>query len=325
MIQKAIRKLSLPLFASAGITAAGLILYQRISLHRASRKGDKTPFESYTTPDGVSMAYERFGYGRPVVLLHSLHPGASRREWRPQIEKLAKDFRVYTVDLPGYGQSDKPTKPWTAYQYAKALHSFLSDVIGKPVALAAANGGADIALVLSMLYPEDLEKMVLISPEGIGRGFATSNDTQQLKKLLSPVIGTQAFLDGTSKKAQRLLAEELFYQKERMPVDFVKNLKQNARYGKGAQASYAGYVTRFAAADTKQTFASLSLPFLLIWGERNVRNSAVYLEEAENLQEKGEFMLFEDTAALPHMENSKAFGQILKDFLSEEDLERKAM
>ena len=137
MIQKAIWKLSLPLFASAGITAAGLILYQRISLHRASRKGDKTPFESYTTPDGVSMAYERFGYGRPVVLLHSLHPGASRREWRPQIEKLAKDFRVYTVDLPGFGQSDKPTKPWTAYQYAKALHSFLSDVIGKPVALAA--------------------------------------------------------------------------------------------------------------------------------------------------------------------------------------------
>ena len=138
MIQKAIWKLSLPLFASAGITAAGLILYQRISLHRASRKGDKTPFESYTTPDGVSMAYERFGYGRPVVLLHSLHPGASRREWRPQIEKLAKDFRVYTVDLPGFGQSDKPTKPWTAYQYAKALHSFLSDVIGKPVALAGA-------------------------------------------------------------------------------------------------------------------------------------------------------------------------------------------
>ena len=176
-----------------------------------------------------------------------------------------------------------------------------------------------------MLYPEDLEKMVLISPEGIGRGFATPNDTQQLKKLLSPVIGTQAFLDGTSKKALRLLAEELFYQKERMPVDFVKNLKQNARYGKGAQASYAGYMTRFGAADTKQAFASLSLPFLLIWGERNVHNSAVYLEEAENLQEKGEFMLFEDTAALPHMENSKAFGQILKEFLSEEDLERKAM
>lgn len=92
MIQKAIWKLSLPLFASAGITAAGLILYQRISLHRASRKGDKTPFESYTTPDGVSMAYERFGYGRPVVLLHSLHPGASRREWRPQIENWQKIF-----------------------------------------------------------------------------------------------------------------------------------------------------------------------------------------------------------------------------------------
>ena len=99
----------------------------------------------------------------------------------------------------------------------------------------------------------------------------------------------------------------------------------SSSYNCTLKASYAGYVTRFAAANTKQAFASLSLPFLLIWGERNVRNSSVYLEEAENLQEKGEFMLFEDTAALPHMENSKAFSQILKDFLSEEDLERKAM
>ena len=43
MIQKAIWKLSLPLFASAGITAAGLILYQRISLHRAKHLLKATP------------------------------------------------------------------------------------------------------------------------------------------------------------------------------------------------------------------------------------------------------------------------------------------
>ena len=43
------------------------------------------------------------------------------------------------------------------------------------------------------------------------------------------------------------------------------------------------------------------------------------------MKDFGSFALFENTGALPHMENSKAFGQILKDFLSEEDLERKAM
>lgn len=316
MMKKAIRKVSLPLFASAGITAVTVGVYQAICLYRANRKTDPTPHETYTTPDGICVAYERHGFGRPILLLHSLHPGASRREWRPQIERLEKEYRVYTIDLPGYGQSEKPAKPWTAYQYAQTLHYLIQDVIKGSVALVAANGGADIALVLSMLHKEDLKKLVLISPEGIGRGFATAQDTEKLKKLMLPYFGTQIFLDATSKKSIRRLAEDLFYQKERMPADFVKNLQQNARFGKGAQASYAAYATRFAAADTKEAFAALDLPFLLIWGEKNPLNSAVYLETAEKMQDKGEFLLFEDTAALPHIENSKVFGETLLDFLS---------
>lgn len=316
MMKKAIRKVSLPLFASAGVTAAAVGIYQAVCLFRANRKADTTPHDTYTTPDGISMAYERHGFGRPVILLHSLHPGASRREWRPQIERLEKEYRLYTIDLPGYGQSDKPRQPWTAYQYAQTLHHFIQDVIGGSVALVAANGGADIALVLSKLHPEDFKKLVLISPEGIGRGFATPQDTEKLKKLMFPYFGTQTFLDATSKKNLRRLAEDLFYQKERMPADFVKNLQKNARYGKGAQASYAAYATRFAAADTKEAFAALDIPFVLIWGEKNPLNSAVYLETAEKMQDKGEFLLFEDTAALPHIENYKVFGEMLLDFLS---------
>lgn len=315
MMKKTVHKLTLPLFASAGMTAGALLAYQHFSLRLASRKQDPTLFETYTTPEHISMAYEVHGFGMPVVLLHSMYLGASRREWRSQIEKLAKRYRVYTVDLPGYGQSDKPTKPWTAYQYAQALHHFLSDVVGESVVLAAANGSADIALIVSKMHPEDFKKLVLISPEGIGHGFATPQDTAELKRLLMPCYGTQQFLAGTSKKALRRLAEQLFYQKERMPADFVKNLKQNARYGVGAQASYAAYRTRFFAADTKKAFAALEIPFLLIWGEHNMYNSAVYLEQAEQIQEKGQFLLFEDTASLPHLENSKAFGEILLDFL----------
>ncbi len=315
MMKKVVRKGALPLCASAGMAVAALLAYQRTSILFASRKHDATPFETYTTSNGISMAYEVHGFGSPVVLLHSMHLGASRREWRPQIEALAKRYRVYTVDLPGYGQSDKPQKPWTAYQYAKALHHFLDDVIGRPVVLAAANGSADIALVVSKMHPEDFEKLILISPEGIGHGFATPQDTAQLKKLLMPFYGTQQFLKGTSKQSLRRLSEELFYQKERMPSDFVKNLHQNARFGAGAQASYAAYVTRFFAADTKKTFAALDIPFLLIWGEHNMHNSAIYLEHAEKLQEKGQFLLFEDTACLPHLENSKAFGEIILEFL----------
>ena len=101
-----------------------------------------------------------------------------------------------------------------------------------------------------------------------------------------------------------------------MPADFVQNIQHNARYGKGAQAAYAAYRTRFAAADTKDAFAALTIPFLLIWGEKNVDHPASILEMAEDMQQTGQFLLFENTAALPHLENSKAFGQIAAEFLA---------
>ena len=316
MLRSILHKYSLPVFASAGGAAALLLLYQRAALALANRRGDSAPHTIYHTPDGVSVAYEKIGYGRPILLLHSLYPGASRREWRPQTETLAKEYRVYSVDLPGFGQSEKPLKPWTAYQYAQLLHHFITDVVKGPVALMAANGSADLALILSRLYPEDIKKLVLISPEGYLKSFATPQDTQPLKRLLSPVIGTQIFLRGTSKRNLRALAETLFYQKERMPADFVQNIQHNARYGKGAQAAYAAYRTRFAAADTKDAFAALTIPFLLIWGEKNVDHPASILEMAEDMQQTGQFLLFENTAALPHLENSKAFGQIAAEFLA---------
>lgn len=314
MLKKAIKKTALPLFASCGVTALVLLLRQKICLTLANRNADSTPRKTYET-DGVSMAYEVEGYGTPIVLLHSMHLGASRREWRPQVERLAKEYRVYSIDMVGYGQSDKPTKPWTAYQYAVQLHKFMTEVVKSPAILVAANGSADIALVLSMLYPTDIKKLVLISPEGIGQGFATAQDVEPLKKLLLPIAGTQIFLDNTTKKSIQHMAEQLFWQTEHMPTDFVDNLYQNARYGKGAKASFAAYRTRFFAADTRRAFSELTVPFLLIWGEKNQTNPVKYLEDAEQMQDKGEFLLFEDTASLPHLENPKAFYRILIEFL----------
>ncbi len=314
MLKKAVKKAALPLFASFGVTAAALLLRQKICLALANRHVDDTPHTVYET-DGISVAYEVQGHGIPIVLLHSMHLGASRREWRPQIENLAKEYRVYSIDMVGYGQSEKPKKPWTAYQYAVLLHKFLTDVVKRPAVVVAANGSADIALVLSMLYATDIKKLILISPEGIGQGFATPQDTEHLKKLLLPVAGTQIFLNNTTKKSIQRMAQQLFWQTEHMPADFVENLYHNARYGKGAKASFVSYRTRFFAADTKRAFLELSVPFLLIWGEKNEINPVQYLEQAEAMQDKGEFLLFEDTASLPHLENPKAFYRIMIEFL----------
>lgn len=300
------------------LCAAGLAAFAgslRLRLKNAQKKTDTThPQKFYESPEGT-VAFRSVGHGKPLLLLHSMMLGASHREWDGVIDALAEQYHVYALDLPGFGNSFSPETPWTAYQYANFLHTFISDEIGRAVCICGANGGADLALVLSLLHPEDLRRLILLSPEGIGKGFATAADTKPLSLLLSPLIGTQLFLSGTSKAKIRTMLEASFYAKERISPEMVRQYQDAARCGSHAQVTFAMLRTRLYAADTKNAFAQLSLPFLMIWGEKNEQNPAAYLETAEKMKTHGSFLLFEDVSALPHLENSGAFIENVKEFL----------
>ncbi|MBT2512314.1 alpha/beta fold hydrolase [Arthrobacter sp. ISL-30] len=54
---------------------------------------------------GRTVAWDRFGDGPPLVLLHGT-PWSSAL-WRPIADTLARRFTVYLWDMPGYGASSK--------------------------------------------------------------------------------------------------------------------------------------------------------------------------------------------------------------------------
>ena len=314
-MKKNIAKAFLGIFGTVGATLAGLVGYQQFVLKRAQKKKDETHFlETWETEEGV-VAYRSVGKGRPLLLIHSMMLGASLREWDDIIDGLSEKYHVYAIDLPGFGNSYHPDEPWTAYQYAQFLHSFMENVIKRPACICGANGGADIALTLSMLHPEQVKRMILVSPEGIGKGFATEEDTKPMSLLLKPVAGTQKFLMGTSKKAIKEQLENHFHAKETISSELVQRYLDASRCGDHAQATYAGIVTRFYAADTKTAFEKLSVPFLMVWGEENKLNPVSHFHTAEKMKDFGTFAVFENTASLPHMENSRAFLENVKEFL----------
>lgn len=314
-MKKRFAKYFLALFGMFTAGLAGLAGMQQLCLKNARKKKDETHFlETYQTKEG-EVSYRSLGHGRPLLLIHSVMLGASHREWDAVADVLAEKYHVYAIDLPGFGSSFSPEKPWTAYQYATFLHGFITDVVGRPVCFCGANAGADFGLVLSLLHPEDIRRMVLISPEGIGKGYATDADMKPLSLLLSPVAGTQKFLLGTSKGKIKAMLEEAVYAKETISPALVQQYADAARFPLHAQAVFAGMETGFYRADTKPAFTHLSIPFLMIWGEENKSNPVSHFDMAEKMKDYGSFVLFEQTGALPHLENSRAFLETVTDFL----------
>ena len=59
--------------------------------------------------DGVEIAYEVHGDGRPTLFLIPPSPITHSRIWKAQIPFLARHYRVVTLDGRGNGRSGRPT------------------------------------------------------------------------------------------------------------------------------------------------------------------------------------------------------------------------
>ena len=60
------------------------------------------------TEDGVSLFYEEVGSGHPLLFIHEF--GGDHRDWEPQMQYFAKNYRCISYSARGYPPSDVPVK-----------------------------------------------------------------------------------------------------------------------------------------------------------------------------------------------------------------------
>ncbi|MEP6985970.1 MAG: alpha/beta fold hydrolase, partial [Chloroflexota bacterium] len=72
---------------------------------------------------GELIHYEVLGRGRPVILIHSWV--GSWRYWVPTMQNLQLKYRVYALDLHGFGDSSKNQQKYTIDNQRKLLSDFM--------------------------------------------------------------------------------------------------------------------------------------------------------------------------------------------------------
>lgn len=115
------------------------------------------------TVDGLDVCYYELGQGRPLLLIHGL--GASGYCFRHLAALLSAEFRVITIDLPGFGRSQKNVGvSYEISEQARRLTLFLDQLGVQQVALVGSSMGGLIALELAHTYPQRVSFVVTISP-----------------------------------------------------------------------------------------------------------------------------------------------------------------
>jgi pimeloyl-ACP methyl ester carboxylesterase len=99
-----------------------------------------------------------------MVHLHGF--GLSGSYLLPTAELLRGEFATLVPDLPGFGRSGRPTKPPSVPDMAHAAARFLDDRGIESATLVGNSLGCAVICEFGYLYPERLDRAVLVAPAG---------------------------------------------------------------------------------------------------------------------------------------------------------------
>ena len=142
---------------------------------------------------------------RPLVLIHSINAAGSSYEMRPLFEQYRALRPVYSLDLPGFGFSDRGRRVYSPMLYTEAIIDFISTQVVpvEPVDAIALSLGSEFLARAAFMRPDLFRSITLISPSGL-YSRKTANGSQRasqggsrdrLYKTFAFSLWAQAFYD----------------------------------------------------------------------------------------------------------------------------------
>lgn len=148
------------------------------------------------------IRYLRMGEGEQnIVLIHGF--GGDLDLWLFTQEPLAANASVYSLDLPGHGQSSKAIGDGSVAGLADVVAKFMEALGIDSAHLVGHSLGGAIALQTAVSHADKVNALTLIGSAGIGEeingeyisGFVTSESRRQIKPFLQQLVGDPALIN----------------------------------------------------------------------------------------------------------------------------------
>ena len=238
--------------------------------------------------------YEVEGEGKPIILLHGWL--ASLETMMPLQKHLAQNFKVYNVDVIGFGKSDLPDSPLSTNDFGNFLAEFINKLkIENPILIGHSNGGRTIINYAGRNLGK-INKIVLIDSAGI-----------KPKRKINYYLKVYTF------KAVKNLVKIL-------PNKF-ENLREKAlsKFGssdyKNSPEVLRKTMNIILNEDQCKIMPNINAPTLLIWGDKDTATPLQDAKKMEKLITNSGIAVLEEAGHFSYLDRLRDCLIILDEFL----------
>ncbi len=264
--------------------------------------------------DGKKVHYIEKGNGKPIILIHGFLYHTVM--WDKSIDALAENFKVYAIDLWGWGYSERlESLDYSFELYGKQVTGFMDALNIQKAALVGQSMGGGISVYVAAHYPERVDKLILVSPAVIPYPMTAIGKFYQL-----PFVGE--FLNAIPGEA--LLRNNIetlwFYDKNKVSEEYFQEVVRPFCI-KGTRAGMM-YILRNVLKDPyvepeANLLAKTTMSILIVHG---MEDKAVPVDRSKvlnNLWGESKLEIFQKAGHTAHEEYPEKFNTLAKKFLSQ--------
>ena len=255
------------------------------------------------------------GDGPVVVLLHGL--ADSLLSWYCNFDFLGDaGYRVIAPDLPGFGESDKPSHlEYDPGSAADFIYDFCEKLGIEKLSLVGNSDGGLIAGLFALEHPADVEKLVLVDSGGFGRKVF-----RLLRVISVPVLGD--FIFQPKLNSMMDLSKRLFYKPPAVLEDLLPEMDRLKLLPGARMATLKSIRSSINLLGLRLQWHILDrlnlsdVPLLVVWGANDVIIPVSHAKIASQELPRCNVQAIPECGHWPQMEKPSVFNPIVTQFLS---------
>lgn len=251
----------------------------------------------------LNINYEVYGEGKDVILLHGW--GANLQSFTPVINYLQNNFKLYAIDLPGFGKSEIPDHALGINEYANLIEHFIQIMSIKNPILIGHSFGGRIIIYLTGKMKFNAHKIILIDSAGI-------KPKRKFKNIL------KIYLFKTIKKILQL---PLLKNKTQGLIERARKYFGSDDY-KNTNGIMRDILVKVVNQDLRALLPNINAPTLVIWGEHDTATPISDGKVMEKLIPDAGLVILKNAGHFSYLDRINDFNIIIGNFLKKDMIKK---